>query len=376
MKIGYLPGVFDMLHVGHRNIIDRAIQSCDTLILGVHTDAFVTEYKRRPFQTEAERLEQVRRAYGTSIAHYVLVGSSHKQAIDMHGVTHIFHGSDWELESYKRQIRYEADGLSVAIVILPYTDTVSTTAILDKVAHYRHVTTLLFDLDQTLLLNGRPTHGAIECVRYIHERPHLRCRVITNNTKYTPDEIALSLRAFDIPSAHIMSPLVSIDKYLCEMSVGAVYVWGSPSARAYLHAHASSSLDDADLIVLCYRDDFTYAELCALLTKLRTTPYITSNIDRTYPDAHCVLPDVGAIQQLIEFTTGAPPVRMFGKPDPSMFDMTIEERAGCIMVGDREMTDGKLAEALGCPFFHVHGAHDLAMLHIILKGIHDAPVGA
>ena len=42
----------------------------------------------------------------------------------------------------------------------------------------------------------------------------------------------------------------------------------------------------------------------------------------------------------------------------------------CLVVGDSEMTDGKLAEALGCPFFHVNGAHDLAMLHIILKAIH------
>jgi ribonucleotide monophosphatase NagD (HAD superfamily) len=184
----------------------------------------------------------------------------------------------------------------------------------------------------------------------------------------------VALSAFDIPSDHIMTPLVSIGEYLRETGVHAAYVWGTPSARAYLHANAPSSLldslDDADVVVVCYRDDFTYAELCALLTKLATTPYIISNIDRTYPDVRRVLPDVGALHHLIGYVVDAHPVRIFGKPDPQMCDLTVSERSECLMVGDREMTDGKLADGLGCPFFHVDGAHDLAMLHIILKAIH------
>jgi glycerol-3-phosphate cytidylyltransferase len=54
--VGYLPGVSDMVHVGQRRIIERAIGSCDMLILGVRTDAFTMEYKRRPFQTQEARL--------------------------------------------------------------------------------------------------------------------------------------------------------------------------------------------------------------------------------------------------------------------------------------------------------------------------------
>ena len=74
--------------------------------------------------------------------------------------------------------------------------------------------------------------------------------------------------------------------------------------------------------------------------------------------------------QMIEQTTGKWPERVFGKPNAEMCDVDVD-RATCLMVGDREMTDGKLAEALGCPFFHVHGVHDLAMLHTILRALHD-----
>jgi cytidyltransferase-like protein len=45
MKIGYIPGVFDIFHHGHICLIEKSLEHCDKLVIGVHTDIFVKSYK-------------------------------------------------------------------------------------------------------------------------------------------------------------------------------------------------------------------------------------------------------------------------------------------------------------------------------------------
>ena len=45
---GYVPGVFDLFHIGHLRIFQRAREACDVLIAGVVTDEVARAAKGRP----------------------------------------------------------------------------------------------------------------------------------------------------------------------------------------------------------------------------------------------------------------------------------------------------------------------------------------
>src|SRR5699024_10734653 len=59
--IGYATGVFDLFHIGHLNILKKAKENCDYLIVGVTTDEITFEMKKSlPIIPFDERLEIVK----------------------------------------------------------------------------------------------------------------------------------------------------------------------------------------------------------------------------------------------------------------------------------------------------------------------------
>ena len=60
-RIGYAPGVYDLFHIGHLNILKHAHSQCDHLIAGVVSDEMSLLTKgKSPIVPLAERLEIVR----------------------------------------------------------------------------------------------------------------------------------------------------------------------------------------------------------------------------------------------------------------------------------------------------------------------------
>lgn len=62
MKIGFTVGVFDHFHDGHQKLLERCMEHCDHLLVGVMTDYWVRVQKghHRPGQSEQTRLVRLR----------------------------------------------------------------------------------------------------------------------------------------------------------------------------------------------------------------------------------------------------------------------------------------------------------------------------
>lgn len=129
MVIGYTTGVYDMFHIGHLNVIRRAKEQCDYLIVGVSTDELVQHDKNKtpviPFEERAEIVKAIR---------YVdqVVPQTDKDKLAAWRRYHfnkMFVGSDWKGTNQWNQFEEQFKPLGVDIVYLPHTDGISSTAL-------------------------------------------------------------------------------------------------------------------------------------------------------------------------------------------------------------------------------------------------------
>ena len=127
MVIGYTTGVYDMFHIGHLNILRRAKEQCDYLIVGVSTDELVmSEKNKSPVITYEERFEIVQAIrYVDKVVPQV--NKNKFGAWEKYRFNKMFVGSDWK--GTKVWLGYEEQfkDVGVEIVYLPHTDGISST---------------------------------------------------------------------------------------------------------------------------------------------------------------------------------------------------------------------------------------------------------
>ncbi len=119
--VGYAPGVYDLFHVGHLNILKHAKSHCDLLIAGVVSDEMCLLTKgARPFVPTAERLEIVR--------HIDLVDAVHEEVVPDKLDTwrelrfdRIFKGDDWRGTPKGDKLERDFASVGVEVVYFPYT---------------------------------------------------------------------------------------------------------------------------------------------------------------------------------------------------------------------------------------------------------------
>lgn len=127
MVIGYTAGVFDMFHIGHLNILKRAKEQCDYLIVGVTTDQLCLERKKKlPVIRENDRIEIVRAIRYVDEAVFQ-EDMNKRRAVEKFHVSKVFVGSDWKGTPSWERYEMEFAELGCRVVYLDYTQGISST---------------------------------------------------------------------------------------------------------------------------------------------------------------------------------------------------------------------------------------------------------
>lgn len=131
--IGYTTGVYDMFHIGHLNILRRAKEQCDFLIVGVSTDELVQKDKNKtPIISFSERFEIIKelRCVDMVVPQY---NKDKMEAWNMHHFDKMFVGSDWKGTPQWKHFEEQFKPLGVEIVYIPHTDGISSTILTEVV---------------------------------------------------------------------------------------------------------------------------------------------------------------------------------------------------------------------------------------------------
>ncbi|MCL2651650.1 MAG: adenylyltransferase/cytidyltransferase family protein [Candidatus Azobacteroides sp.] len=124
---GYTTGVFDLFHIGHLNILRKAKEMCDYLIVGVSTDELVQSYKNDlpivPFEERMAIVGAIK--YVDEVVPQTSLDK--RDALENIGFDIMFHGDDWKGSSLFLETEKEFKKKGVNIVYFPYTHGISST---------------------------------------------------------------------------------------------------------------------------------------------------------------------------------------------------------------------------------------------------------
>lgn len=129
--IGYLSGVFDLYHIGHVNMFRRAKEQCDYLIVGVTSDEYVTNKKKRtPFIPFEERLSVVASCkYVDEAVEVPYLYEGIVEAFEKYHYDVQFCGNDYEHNDWWLGQKAWLEQHGSTIVFFPYTQQTSSTKI-------------------------------------------------------------------------------------------------------------------------------------------------------------------------------------------------------------------------------------------------------
>ena len=121
-----------MFHIGHLNILRRAKELCETLVVGVTTDELCYKRKHKyPIIKEQERMAIVEAI--RYVDKVVMQADMEKiRVVKELGADAVFVGSDWKGTDAWTQYEKDFAAIGCTVVYLDHTDGISSSILRDK----------------------------------------------------------------------------------------------------------------------------------------------------------------------------------------------------------------------------------------------------
>lgn len=133
MTIGYTTGVFDMFHIGHLNILRRAKERCDYLIVGVSTDEVVESYKHHkpiiPYEQRAAIVEAIK--YVDEVVPQTTMDKT--EFLKRRHFDVMFHGDEWKGTEMYNKYEEEFAKYGARIEFLSHTEGISSSMLRENI---------------------------------------------------------------------------------------------------------------------------------------------------------------------------------------------------------------------------------------------------
>lgn len=216
------------------------------------------------------------------------------------------------------------------------------------------VNTFIFDLDGTLYVGGRSVPGAGRVIEQLRQKGKSVYFLSNNSSKSKTMHVGhLADVGVAAQEGEIILSTDILIRYLLETGVKKVFVLGTNEfEEAIRDSGIQTGCDDPEFVVVGYDTSLTYAKLVSACTFLNQgVDLLASHSDVSCPAECGPIPDIGAILQMLEATTGVRPVEVFGKPSTSMIGCLPGGKridpATTMVIGDRLHMDIQMANTIG-----------------------------
>jgi NagD protein len=210
----------------------------------------------------------------------------------------------------------------------------------------REIASWLMDMDGVLVREEHAIPGADAFLARLREagRPFL---VLTNNSMYTPRDLAARLRAsgVDVPESSIWTSALATARFLHDQRPGgSAFAIGEAGLTTALHEAGYTLTETApDYVVLGETRTYSFERITRAIRLITAgARFIATNPDETGPSKEGPLPATGAVAALISRATGVEPY-FVGKPNPLMMRSALNQldahSESTAMIGDRMDTD-------------------------------------